>query len=603
MEKQSKEKKLRIAKIFKCMVKDDEDEIIWTLSSNIDLAKEEFGFEMKQSGNKCICGHMFEKLRHNDHVFHINKLSDWIVAGHCPHAEKESNHLKQEARSTFLHCACALGKLRVVKFLAHEHDVSLELTTKAVLFSPIHFAIYNRNMELFNFLMAKKVNINKCCRGLDRYSPLMLAVMEKSTEMVQRLLQQDDIQKNFVNSVQKGALCCAVENEDDEMVDILTRNGVLATPATLQRAESLGNAFILEKVLNTRGIEFFLPRQQHDAIYQAVIKGRLSALSVYLEKGFSLNFLSQFESPVEENPLFHAVLRNAVEMVRLLVKNKVDVSFKIGGRTPLELARIMDYQEVAEILQSEHKRRKLSVHKKGSCKDDEESPLQTLLTLTLSNEILLPAIKKLITKGFDINAYEACGFTSLHSSIFKDNVELVKFLIQNGADPNRQSKEPCYLTPLQAAVIRGSLPIVKLLLTENVKMEISRPVLVLYGTDTYYTDWIVNPKHMPRHRSALCDAVCRSHVNIAILLLHCGFNLAEEEADNVRWMMKHTKSNHVRKLMTDHVRVPRKLSIMCRDSIRRQYRHNIQKVVAEQDIPRTLKNMLLLQDLISQNIT
>ena len=329
--------------------------------------------------------------------------------------------------------------------------------------------------------------------------------------------------------------------------------------------------------------------------------GRVSILRIYMEKGFNVKYSANsiyYDSPVEENPLFHAVLRNEKEMVKLLIKHKVDVSVKIGGYTALDVARCLDLQGILRVLQLEHKRKKLSAHPKEN-KSNEESPYQTLLTLSLPNEILLPAISKFVSNGHDINAYDNCGFAPLHNSIFKDNIELVKFLLTKGADPNRQSMEPNYLTPLQAAVIRGSLPIVKILLQENVKMEVPRPVLVLFGTDTFYTDWIVNPKDMPRHRSALCDAVCRSHVHIALLLLRSGFDLTEEDEAVVQWMIKHTKSHQVRTLMSHLVTMPRRLNILCRDQIRRHNRYSIQKFVAAQEIPVTLKDMLLLKDIIA----
>ena len=266
--------------------------------------------EVLYGGNECICGHMFEKLRHNDHVFHIDKLAEWIISGHCPHSAVDSRSERLGAGTSFLHCACALRKIRVIKYLAHEHDCSLESTTRATLFAPIHFAIYNRNTELFQFLMSKKVNVNRCCRGIDRYSPLMLAVMERSVDIVQQLLLTENIQKNFVNSVQKGALCCAVDNEDEEMVKLLVQGGVLATPATIQRADALGNEFILRMVLNTREVDFFTPRQQHDAVYNAVIKGTTEA-GIMIRCNSLLQALVRFplpfSSPVASLGIVHCI--------------------------------------------------------------------------------------------------------------------------------------------------------------------------------------------------------------------------------------------------------------------------------------------------------
>lgn len=102
----------------------------------------------------------------------------------------------------------------------------------------------------------------------------MLAVLENADEIVRMLLKMESLQKNFVNSYQKGALCCAVEMNNKKMVQLLTDNGVMATPGTLYRADIYGDDYITGRVLQTRDADFYTPQQQHTLIYSAVVKGK-----------------------------------------------------------------------------------------------------------------------------------------------------------------------------------------------------------------------------------------------------------------------------------------------------------------------------------------
>lgn len=102
----------------------------------------------------------------------------------------------------------------------------------------------------------------------------MLAVLENADEIVKMLLKMESLQKNFVNSYQKGALCCAVEMNNKRMVQLLTDNGVMATPGTLYRVDIYGDDYITGRVLQTRDADFYTPQQQHTLIYSAVVKGK-----------------------------------------------------------------------------------------------------------------------------------------------------------------------------------------------------------------------------------------------------------------------------------------------------------------------------------------
>lgn len=93
----------------------------------------------------------------------------------------------------FLYCVCVLGKLRVIKFLVYEYDCFFNEIMKVILFVLIYFVIYNKDIKLFNFLILKKINVNVCCRGEERYLVLMLVVLENVDEIVKMLLKMESL--------------------------------------------------------------------------------------------------------------------------------------------------------------------------------------------------------------------------------------------------------------------------------------------------------------------------------------------------------------------------------------------------------------------------
>src|SRR5438128_8641565 len=51
------------------------------------------------------------------------------------------------------------------------------------------------------------------------------------------------------------------------------------------------------------------------------------------------------------------------------------------------------------------------------------------------------AVERLIAEGHDLNALDDLGMTALHWAVYGGYSELVRALLEAGADPNRRSKE------------------------------------------------------------------------------------------------------------------------------------------------------------------
>ncbi|XP_049626579.1 protein phosphatase 1 regulatory subunit 12B isoform X2 [Suncus etruscus] len=66
-------------------------------------------------------------------------------------------------------------------------------------------------------------------------------------------------------------------------------------------------------------------------------------------------------------------------------------------------------------------------------------------------------VKKLLSRGADINTVNVDGLTALHQACIDENLDMVKFLVENSADINQQDNEGW--TPLHAAASCGYLNI------------------------------------------------------------------------------------------------------------------------------------------------
>ena len=75
-------------------------------------------------------------------------------------------------------------------------------------------------------------------------------------------------------------------------------------------------------------------------------------------------------------------------------------------------------------------------------------------------------VKKLITKGVDVNLAKIDGVTALHLEVLNNHINIVKLLVNNGANINANAKHNYKdgYTPLILASMEGHIEIVKFLI-------------------------------------------------------------------------------------------------------------------------------------------
>ena len=96
------------------------------------------------------------------------------------------------------------------------------------------------------------------------------------------------------------------------------------------------------------------------------------------------------------------------------------------------------------------------VNARASCR---ETPIMKL-TWALGDGPTIPVAELLIQRGADVNATDDLGNTVLHLLSSSDDAPLVKYLLENGANPNITNKVRC--TPLMWAALNNKSNLTRL---------------------------------------------------------------------------------------------------------------------------------------------
>lgn len=177
--------------------------------------------------------------------------------------------------------------------------------------------------------------------------------------------------------------------------------------------------------------------------------------------------------------IFEAIHKNDISMCINLIASGVDVNVIDADKlTPLDWAIIYKHKHIAKLL--------MPIVKK---------PINAMDVATQANAVGFYS-KILVEFKIDINALDLYGWTILYHAIYLENEKCVKFLLENGANPNVTIRH-LYYTCLNKAVSSEKTEIIELLLQ--------------HGADPngfIFDDW--TPLHF---------AICRGREDLFNLLL------------------------------------------------------------------------------------
>lgn len=176
-------------------------------------------------------------------------------------------------------------------------------------------------------------------------------------------------------------------------------------------------------------------KQRNVDLLDAVMNGDVESAKMLIEKGGDIEYC---DSEKQEPMLQIAVKKSDKEMVSLLLDNGADKNCVCNGKTPLDFAT---NEEIIILLKSKGAKTKAELEA-----ETEESRKKYQMQIML-NENLLTAIQKraidivesLIAQGADVNYSTMQGNTPLTFAISAGNMDILKLLLQNGADPNKKN--------------------------------------------------------------------------------------------------------------------------------------------------------------------
>ena len=371
-------------------------------------------------------------------------------------SEKNGNlEVKNSMGNTPLMLATISGNIEVVKYLTSK---KVNIDDKDLLGDTVIFhAISSGNLELVKMFIEKAVNLN--ATNAQGETPLSYAVTTGNSELVKIILEKG-INVDVKNQRGETPLSIAALNGDLNLVSLLLKNG-----ANLDIKNNQGN----------------------NAIVSAIGSGSLETTKFLLKNGAKIDVKNSSENPTLNYPLTSGNL----EMVKFLVDNKyLSIDSKTQqGSTPIHMAAMSGNLELVKYLQ----KKGASLESKNNLGD---TPLMEAVssgnlemvkffldkhvTLDVKNSIgntpltsaiatgNLDMVNLLIKNGIKLDLKNEQVF-SVSSAVLSGKIEMLKFVVKNGG--NLDLKDMTGRTPLALAVYKNDIEIVNFLISHGAKID------------------------------------------------------------------------------------------------------------------------------------
>ncbi len=195
--------------------------------------------------------------------------------------------------------------------------------------------------------------------------------------------------------------------------------------------------------------------QKNDDLLEKVWLNDIQAVKKLIASGADINYQNEMYG---HTPLIIARNYNYVEMAKLLISEGADIKIKGKDGSTALIAAASNSQELVEIL--------LSKGADVKARMTNGTGVFTRCTIgILKDKVPLQLAEILLSKGADVDESATtgaiAGYTPLMTAARNNHVNLVNFLIKNGADVNAKSGDGS--TPLSLATKEGHRKIINIL--------------------------------------------------------------------------------------------------------------------------------------------
>lgn len=399
-----------------------------------------------------------------------------------------------------LRAACE-GDVEQVRLLAKQGR-SLTVSHPMV-GTPLHFAIINHDEKMIEVLLELGADPNFAPKGCD--PPLLTAATHRDLMSVERLLAKGanvNVEKDSMtpigNAISAGDVEIArrlVEAGADvvrknrygvsamTMLDTTDKNrkklAAILEPAAAKQSQK-ANLADAAKLGNRDRVVELLPsssdQEKAKAAIDATLAGQAEPLLLLLKAGVDPNTLrpkGQYNEPAA--PLLHLALAGGHnEAAEVLIENGADINARadsFGGQkaTPLMIAAVQCKLGVLKKLVQAGADLELrdaagetalgwarNFRKKAAIRYFEsvraENPPATPLTLHEAiRDGQTEVARALIEAGADVESTEGDGRTPLVAAVHRQQADIIRFLLEKGADPTRRTSKGASVWDMAAA--------------------------------------------------------------------------------------------------------------------------------------------------------
>ena len=340
-------------------------------------------------------------------------------------------------------------------------------TTYNYSLTPLQIAVSNNNLEMAQFLIRQKANINLVN---NRTTALHLAADLRRIEMIQLLLKAK-ANPSVINSQGATPLKLAADKEDMQVMQALMVPGNIREIGAndLMLAVAKNNAARVKSRLNEGTLTFNLDQNGYLPLHYAAVLATPEVLQIVLPF-----YDIQARTHKGLTAMMLAAKNNRADLINILVDARASLADKdADGNTPLHLAVMNNAVEAAKSLITLNAPTR-EVNQRGQIPlDIAQSPLKEILRANYDLPVAVErgntvAVRRFLRDGAFVNISHTFGNRPLHIAVEKGHLETAKALIEAKADINIVNDYGN--APIHIAAANGNMQMLDLLVKSRARI-------------------------------------------------------------------------------------------------------------------------------------